>query len=71
MNRSALQCVSGHPLLRLEVIESEGATVAPGPELILEWPRESRCEERALLTDILPDRGLDVATSQRGHRLIG
>ena len=32
---------------------------------VLEWPRKGRCEERSFLTDILPDRGLDVAASQR------
>lgn len=32
---------------------------------VLERPRESRCEERALLGDILPGRGLDIAAAQR------
>ena len=49
----------------LKVIETEGSAVAPCARLILEWPREGRCEERSLLADILPDRGLDVAASQR------
>ena len=33
--------------------------------LILERPREGRCEERTLLADILPDRRFDAAASQR------
>ncbi len=36
------------------------------PRLILERSAEGRGEEWALLADILPDRGFDVATSQRG-----
>ena len=56
---------------RLEVIETERAAVAPHPGLILKRPRECRGEEGALLADILPDRGLDVATSQRGRRSFG
>ncbi len=40
----------------------------PGIGLILERARKGRGEEQALLTDVLPDRGLDVATSQRGCR---
>jgi hypothetical protein len=38
--------------------------IAPLPGLILEQARESRCEERAFLTDILPDRRFDVSVSQ-------
>ena len=76
---SALQCVSGHPFLclkgdvheRLQVAETERGAVAPGAGLILERPGEGRCEERPLLADVLPDRGLDVATSQRGRRSFG
>ena len=67
-----LRGVSGNPLICLtrdcnkgfEVIETERSPVAPGPGLILERAREGRCEERTLLADILPDRGLDVAASQ-------
>jgi hypothetical protein len=40
----------------------------PGIGLILERARKGRGEERALLTDVLPDRGLDVATAHRRHR---
>ena len=65
-NRSALQDVSGHPLLgfkrdihqRLKVIETERGPVAPHPGLILEQARERRGEERTLLAGILPDRRL-------------
>jgi hypothetical protein len=32
---------------------------------------EGRCEERALLAEILPDRRLDVPTSQRGRWSFG
>lgn len=38
---------------------------APAPGLIFERSSEGRCEERPLLADILPDRGFDVAASQR------
>ena len=70
---SALQWMSGDPLLgfmsnghkSLKVIETEGSSVAPGAGLILERPREGRCEERSFLTDILPDRGLNVAAAKR------
>jgi hypothetical protein len=65
--------VSGDPLLRLkrdiheglEVIETEWGTVTPFPSLILKWARKGCCEERSLLADILLDRGVDVAASQR------
>ena len=43
--------------------------MAPGAGLILERARERRREERPVLADVLPDRGLDVPTSQRGCRL--
>jgi len=64
--------MSLNPLLRskrdvdqgLEVVETERGAVAPFTGLILERPRESRCEERAFLAGILPDRGLDVAGSE-------
>jgi len=64
--------MSLNPLLRskrdvdqgLEVVEAERAAIAPFTGLILKRPREGRCEERALLAGILPDRGLDVAGSQ-------
>jgi hypothetical protein len=68
-----LQDVSGDPLLGLtrnadkglKVIETERGPIAPLPGLILERPREGRCEERTLLADILPDGRFDVAASQR------
>jgi hypothetical protein len=64
--------MSGDPLLgfkrdihkSLKVIETLRSAVAPSAGLVLEWPGEGRCEERSLLTVILPDRGFDVATSQ-------
>ena len=37
----------------------------PRTGLIFEWAGEGRCEERTLLTDILPDRRFNVAASQR------
>ncbi len=72
-SRSALQGMSGNPLFgvtrngdkRLKVIETERGPIAPLPRLILERPREGRCEERTLLADILPDGRFDVAASQR------
>jgi hypothetical protein len=48
----------------LKVIETEGSPVAPCARMILEWSRESRCEEGSFLAVILPDRGLYVAASQ-------
>jgi hypothetical protein len=68
--------VSGDPLLRLkghiherlQVVETERGAVTPGTGLVLERPRKGGCEERALLADILPDRGLDIPTSQRRCR---
>ena len=42
--------------------------VAPGAGLILERSGESHCEERSFLAHILPDRGPDVAASQRVRR---
>src|SRR6267143_743326 len=65
--------MSGNPLFgvtrdgdkRLKVIETERGPIAPHSGLILEWAREGRCEEQTLIADILPDRGLDVAASQR------
>ena len=76
---SASGHVSGDPLFRLkrdiherlQVVETERGAVAPCTGLILEWAGEGRCEERSLLADILPDRGLDVAASQRGRRSFG
>lgn len=70
---SALQCVSGYPLLRvtgdvhegLEIIQTERGAVVPGTGLILEQRREGRCEERSVLAHVLPHRRLDVSTSQR------
>ena len=61
------------PLLRfkrdvdqgLKVVETEGRPIAPRAGLVLERSREGRREERAVLTDILPDRRFDVAASQR------
>src|SRR5215831_6302503 len=49
----------------VEVVKTERRPIAPGTGLILEGPREGGCEERTLLTDILPDRGLNVAATQR------
>ena len=43
---------------RLQVVKTEGRAIAPRARLILEWTREGRCEERSLLADILPDRGM-------------
>lgn len=68
--------MSGNPLLglkgdvheRLEIVETEGRAIAPFAGLILERPGEGRYEERSFLADILPDRGLDVAASQRMSR---
>ena len=78
-NRSALQGMSVDPLLRLkgdiheglQVVETERGAVVPGTGLILERARKGRREERSLLTDVLPDRGLDVAASQRRRRSFG
>jgi len=55
---SALQGGSGNPLLGLtrdvdkgfEVIETERSAIEPRSGLILERPREGRCEERFSLT---------------------
>src|SRR5437016_8675328 len=70
--------MSGNPLLgitrdgdkRLKVIETERSPIAPGPGLILERPREGRCEERTLLAGVLPDCRFDVAASQRVRRFV-
>ena len=70
---SAFGGISGDPLLRLtrdgekglKVIETERGPVAPCARVILERPREGRCEELAFLAGVLPDRGLDVSASQR------
>ncbi len=43
----------------------------PGTGLILERSGEGRGEERSVLAQILPDRRLDVATSQRRCRSFG
>jgi hypothetical protein len=71
--------MSGDPLFglerhihqRLQIVDTERGTVTPGTGLILEWAKKGGCEERALLADILPDRRLDVATSQCGGRSCG
>ncbi|NGZ95601.1 MAG: hypothetical protein CV089_05635 [Nitrospira sp. WS110] len=71
--------MSGHPLLglkgdiheRLEVVEPERGSVTPETGLIFERSGEGRGEEQALLADVLPDRCLDVATSQRLRRSFG
>ena len=71
--------MSSDPLLRLKgdiherlkVIETKRGAIAPGAGLIFEWARKGRREERALLAHILPDRGLDVPTSQCGGRSFG
>jgi len=47
-----------------KVIETEGSPIAPCARLVFERPTEGRCEERSVLTDILPDRGFDVAAAQ-------
>ena len=68
-SRSALQGMSGNPLLGLtrdddkglKFIETERYAIAPRPGLILERVGKGRCEERTILTDILPDRRFDVA----------
>lgn len=70
---AVLQDVSGDPFLglmghgdeRLQVAETKRGAVAPLSELILERRGKGRRKERVLLTDVLPDRGLDVATAQR------
>ena len=70
---STFEHVSGNPLLRLtrdgdkglKVIKTERSPVAPRSGLILERAGEGRCEERTILAAILPDRGFDVAASQR------
>ena len=74
--REAVQCMRVNPLLRfkgeihegLGVVETEGRAVAPGTGLIFERSRKGRGEDRSVLADILPDRRLDVVTSQRGGR---
>lgn len=40
----------------------------PATGLILKRARKGRGEEQSVLTDVLPDRGLDVATSPGGRR---
>jgi hypothetical protein len=55
----------GHGDERLKVAETERGAIAPLAGLILERPREGRCEERTLLAGVLPDRRFDVAASQR------
>ena len=49
----------------LKVIETERSPITPRAGLILEWAGEGRREERTLLAAILPDRGSDVAATQR------
>jgi hypothetical protein len=61
----------GGPMSRLQVVETEGDTIAPGAGLILERSGEGRGEERAFLADTLPNRRLVVLTSQRRRRLFG
>ena len=39
----------------LKVVETEGCPIAPRAGLVLERAGEGRREERAVLTDILPD----------------
>lgn len=63
--------MSGDPLFGLkgdihegfQVVETERGAVTPFTGLILERTRKGRGEERDLLADVLPDRGIDVATS--------
>lgn len=58
--------LEGNIYYGLEVVETER-----GPGVILEGLGEGRGEERALLAVILPDRGFDVAASQRRCRSFG
>ncbi len=55
----------------LQVVETERSAVLPFTGLILERPGEGRGEERSLLAGVLPDRRLDVPTSQCVCRLFG
>jgi hypothetical protein len=55
----------------LKVIETERGPIAPCAGLILERAGEGRRKERTLLTDILPDRGVDVAASELVRGLFG
>ena len=64
MSRNPLLRFKGDVHERLEVVKTERSPVAPGAGLILERARESRCEERSFLADILPDRGFDIAAAQ-------
>jgi hypothetical protein len=73
MMLSAFEGVSGDRLPGLtrdgdkgfEVIETGRSPIAPRSGLILERAREGPGEERTLFAAILPNRGFDVATSQR------
>jgi hypothetical protein len=60
-----------HGKERVQVIETEGRTISPFADLILEGPGEGRCEKRSLLAGVLPDRRLDVAASQGVDWLFG
>lgn len=53
-----------------EVAKTERGPVAPRARLILKRPREGRREVESPLADILLDRGLDVAASQRVRSLL-
>jgi len=71
MSCDPLLCLKGHIHERLEVVETERSALVPGAGLILERTGEGRREEGALLTDVLPDRRLNVAASQRRRRSFG
>jgi hypothetical protein len=67
--------MSGNPRLgltrdgdkRFEVIETERCPIALRAGLIREGAGEGPRKERTLLAAILPNRGFDVAASQRGR----
>ena len=69
--RPSTGALTGDGHEHLQIVVSERGAVAPRTRLIFEWPGEGRCEERSLLAAILPDRGLDVVTSQRRRRSFG
>ncbi len=61
--------VTRDPEKGFEVIETGRSPIAPRAGLVLERTGERRCEERTLFDGILPDRRLDVATSQLARGL--
>lgn len=56
---------------RFKACETEPGGVAPGAGLFLERPRKGRGEEWSVLADVLPDRRLDLPTSQGRRRSFG